>query len=58
MVLTAQAQLESEAKRLGLPIVMTMVDAHLGLKPEQFANPVLRFDRLILRSDWMKGNTL
>lgn len=58
MVLNAQAQLEREAKRLGLPIVMTMVDAHLGLHPEQFANPVLSFDRLILRSDWMKGNTL
>ena len=43
---------------VGLPIVMTMVDAHLDLDPHQFTNPVLAFDRLILRSDWMKGNTL
>jgi hypothetical protein len=33
MILNAQATLETEAKRLGLPIVMTMVDAHLGLSP-------------------------
>jgi hypothetical protein len=58
MILHAQAALEKEAQRLGLPIVMTMVDAHLGLDSKQFANPVLTFDRLILRSDWMKGNTL
>ena len=58
MILSAQASLETEAKRLGLPIVMTMVDARLGLDPHQFTNPVLSFDRLILRSDWMKGTTL
>lgn len=58
MILNAQLALEKEAQRLGLPIIMTMVDAHLGLTPQQFTNPVLMFDRLILRSDWMKGTTL
>ncbi len=59
MVIDAQQKIEELAKQLQLPIVFTMVDQQLLSNVEPFIhNPVLPFKQLILRKNWMEGDTL
>ncbi|NTW95631.1 MAG: hypothetical protein HGB31_03330 [Erysipelotrichaceae bacterium] len=57
MILKAQAELEVISKALNVPIVYTMInEKYKSSLP--IHNPLVCFDHLILRSDWMKGETL
>jgi len=57
MILKAQAELEIISKALNVPIVYTMInEKYKSSLP--IHNPLVCFDHLILRSDWMKGETL
>jgi len=59
MVIDAQQKIEDLAKQLQLPIVFTMVDQHLVSEVEPFIhNPILPFQQLVLRKEWMEGATL
>jgi len=59
MILTAQAQCEDLSKQLNIPIVYTMIhkDFYQACK-EMIHNECVVYDKLILREDWMKGDTL
>jgi hypothetical protein len=57
MILKAQVELEIISKALNVPIVYTMInEKYKSSLP--IHNPLVCFDHLILRSDWMKGETL
>lgn len=57
MILKAQSELEVISKALNVPIVYTMInEKYKSSLP--IHNPLVCFDHLILRSDWMKGETL
>lgn len=59
MIIRAQIDLEVLAKELKIPIVYTMLDRKFyDACVTQINNPVLCFDHLILREQWMKGDTL
>lgn len=59
MIIKAQIDLEALAKELKIPIVYTMLDRKFyDACVTQINNPVLGFDHLILREQWMKGDTL
>jgi hypothetical protein len=58
MILNAQTHLETISKELNIPIVYTMVNAVFLPQLSTIHNPIVGFDHLILRSDWMKGETL
>jgi hypothetical protein len=58
MILKAQAELEIISKALNVPIVYTMINEKYKFLQSTIHNPLVCFDHLILRSDWMKGETL
>jgi len=59
MLIDAQQKIENLAELLQLPIVFTMVDQHLVSEVEPFIhNPILPFQQLVLRKNWMEGDTL
>ena len=57
-ILKAQIELEAFSQEIKIPIVYTMIDARFRQLQHSIHNPVVLFDHLILRSDWMKGETL
>jgi len=57
MIMKAQQELEVISKALNVPIVYTMINAKYKSQLP-IHNPLVSFDHLILRSDWMKGETL
>lgn len=57
-ILKAQLELDDLGEKLGIPIVYTMISAQHRHIKHCIHNPVVCFDHLILRSDWMKGETL
>jgi len=58
MIITAQNDLEVFSRNISIPIVYTMIDSRFKSQIPTIHNPVLSFETLILRSDWMKGETL
>ncbi len=58
MILQAQNELEVISKKIHIPIVYTMFDAQFTSQLKTIHNPTVAFKHLILRSDWMKGETL
>lgn len=57
-ILVAQEQLETYSKLKGIPIVVTMMPQVFVEKAKtRLHNPILGFDQLHLREDWMKGTT-
>ncbi|MEI7667831.1 MAG: hypothetical protein WCI62_02405 [Erysipelotrichaceae bacterium] len=59
MIICAQNDLVDLALELKIPIVYTMLNRKFyDACITQINNPVLGFDRLILREQWMKGDTL
>jgi GTPase SAR1 family protein len=59
MILSAQTKCEELSKQLNLPIIYTMVrkDFYEECK-EMIHNECVIYDKLILREEWMKGDTL
>lgn len=59
MIQSAQSQCEALSKQLNIPIVYTMIrkDFYQVCK-EMIHNECVVYDKLILREDWMKGDTL
>lgn len=57
-ILKAQIKLEAFSQEVGIPIVYTMISAKFKTLIHAIHNPLVVFDHLILRSDWMKGDTL
>lgn len=57
-ILKAQIDLEKISLDLKIPIVYTMIHSKFRSLKSAIHNPVVVFDHLILRSDWMKGDTL
>jgi len=57
-ILKAQIDLEKISLELHIPIVYTMISSKFKSLIRVIHNPVVVFDHLILRSDWMKGETL
>jgi len=57
-ILKAQVDLEKISLELKIPIVYTMINTKFKSLIRAIHNPVVVFDHLILRSDWMKGETL
>jgi hypothetical protein len=57
-ILKAQCDLDKISQSIGIPIVYTMIDHAFRTITSAIHNPVVVFDHLILRSDWMKGETL
>ncbi len=58
MILQAQNELEVISKQINIPIVYTMFDAQFKSQLKTIHNPIVTFKHLILRSDWMRGETL
>lgn len=57
-VMVAQELLESYAQKRGLPIVLTMMPKdYVEIAQSKIHNPILGFDQLHLREEWMKGST-
>ena len=57
-ILKAQCELETLSEKIHIPIVYTMINKSFRTITGAIHNPVVLFDHLILRSDWMKGETL
>lgn len=58
MINQAQHELEKIAKLIAVPIKYTMINRIFLSQLKTIHNPIVSFDHLILRSDWMKGETL
>jgi len=59
MVTDAQEKLKILSDQLQIPIVYTMINESIAKQCEnKIENPVLTFNHLILRADWMKGASL
>ena len=59
MVLSAQLRCEDLSKQLNLPIIYTMIRKDFYQECKQMIhNECVVYDKLILREDWMKGETL
>jgi len=59
MILSAQVRCEDLSRQLNLPIIYTMIrkDFYQECK-KMIHNECVVYDKLILREDWMKGETL
>jgi hypothetical protein len=57
-ILKAQCDLSALSQKIHIPIVYTMINKSFRQLTSVIHNPVVLFDHLILRSDWMRGDTL